>query len=752
MSTNAVVTSIKDPKKLTPKQRWESEINAAKKEKEEFIKRAKLTTKRYQDERDASTSMQKRFNVFWANTNIMKSALYSQIPKASVSRRYTDYRDDVARVAALVLERTLQQDLNDPNDCFDGVMRQAVFDRLVPGLACAWLRLETDTEDIPESEGGQISDDSSANVPGPKGKDDGFPVPPAQRITQQRVAIDYVHWDDFFWSPCRTWAERRWVARGVCMDYDRFKARFGEDKAKLTSFSTNPTKIDEDNQVKLEQNIIEQAYVYEIWDRQTRKCIWFSPSCSEILDEKDDYLKLTSFEPCPMPMFANVVNDRLMPRPDFYMVQDQYYELDQLNQRISKINEAIKVIGVFDKGNYNNLNNMLAQVENTLIPVDNWAVFAEKGGLEGVISWLPLADVIAAQERLMRAREEVKAQIYELTGISDIVRGASKASETLGAQEIKAQFASVRIKDLQDEVARFATDILRIKGEIQVKHFTPELLIEKSGIIYTDNDEFVPQAIALLKSEAGFNWRVKIEPGSMAQADYALEKKDAIEFMSAASSFIGQAMPMASQIPEIKPVILGLFKWGIARFHNAADIEGMIDRQLTLLEGKPPAPPPPDPKVQTEQLKQQTMQQQAQIDMQKAQADIANEQKRMELDAAQKQQEMTFAERMAQMEMQMKEAELLYKKLEMEMKMNFSQQEFEQQMQRDQVQGAIEIEGKQQEMALKREQGEQDLVLNAARGEQELAQGEAAHEASLKQGEEMTKAKVKAASKTKKAD
>jgi len=722
MSTNAVVTSIKDPKKLTPKQRWESEINAAKKEKEEFIKRAKLTTKRYQDERDASTSMQKRFNVFWANTNIMKSSLYSQIPKASVSRRYTDYRDDVARVAALVLQRTLQQDLNDPNDCFDGVMRQAVFDRLVPGMGCAWLRLETDTEDIPESEGGQLSNDSSANVPGPAGADDGFPVPPPQRIKSQRVAVDYVHWDDFFWSPCRTWAERRWVSRGVCMDYERFKARFGEEKAKLTSFSTNPTKIDEDNQVKLEQNIIEQAYVYEIWDRQTRKCIWFCPSSTDILDEKDDYLHLTSFEPCPMPMFANLVNDRLMPRPDFYMCQDQYYELDQLNQRISKINEAIKVIGVFDKGNYNNLNNMLAQVENTLIPVDNWAVFAEKGGLDGVISWMPLADVIAAQERLMRAREEVKAQIYELTGISDIVRGASKASETLGAQEIKAQFASVRIKELQDEVARFAGDILRIKGEIQVKHFTPEILIEKSGIVYTDNDEFVPQAIALLKSEAGFNWRVKIEPGSMAQADYALEKKDAIEFMSAASSFIGQAMPMASQIPEIKPVILGLFKWGIARFHNAADIEGMIDKQLTLLESKPPQPPPPDPKLQTEQMKQQTMQQQSQMDMQKQQQDIQIKREEAQINIQMKQQEMTFAERMAEMEMQMKAAELQFKKLEKEMDIHFSQQKFQQEAERDQVKGAMDIQSHQQDLALQQAQGEQQLELNEKAAQQKSSE------------------------------
>lgn len=755
--TNTVVTNIKDPNTLDPRQRWEAEIAASKKEKEDFCKRAEETTKRFLDDRNAYDADKKKFNVFWANTNIMKSALYSQIPKASVARKYTDYRDDVARVAALVLERTLQTDLNDPLDNFNGVMKQAVFDRLVPGLATAWLRLETDTEDIPESEGGQISDDTSSLVPGPAGSSDGFPLEkattqedasqpaqPLKKIKEQRVAIDYVHWRDFFWSPCRTWAERRWVARGVPMSYPKFVKRFGEDLAKLTSFSTNPTKRDTDTQVKIDQNIVEQVYVYEIWDREERKCIWYTPSCPKILDSKPDYLNLTVFEPCPEPMFANVTNDKLVPRPDFYMVQDQYYELDQLNGRISKINEAIKVVGVYDKGNYTNMSNMLGSAENTLIPVDNWAMFAEKGGLAGAVSWLPLADIINAQDRLMRAREEVKAQIYELTGISDIVRGASKASETLGAQEIKAQFASVRIKDLQDEVARFAGDILRIKAEIQVKHFDPLILIEKSGIRFTDNDPYIVDAIALLKSEQGFNWRVKIQPGSMAQADYALEKKDAIEFMSAASSFIGQAMPMAAQMPEIKPVILGLFKWGIARFHNASDIEGMIDKQLSLMENKPPAPPPVDPKIQAAQLKAQTDKQKADQDAAAKQQDMQIQREKSQMEIAQKQQEMTFAERMAEMELQMMAAKMHLEKLSKEMELQFSERKFQQEAEQNKLKGAIEIQGQQNDMALQQAAAQQNLELNAQKGQQELEQGAQSHEQSLKQGEEMAKAKTKA--------
>lgn len=744
-------TQIKTTKTLQPRQRWEMEITAAQKDKEKFVERAVKTSERYLDERDAITSDQKKFNVFWTNTNIMKSALYSQIPKASVSRKYTDYRDQVARVAALTLERMLQTDLNDPLDNFDAVMKQTVFDRLVPGLGGAWLRLETDTETIPESEGGQISQDSEAWVPGPKGGKDGFPSPgatqdptsgdpdpvgeavPLKRIKEQRVAVDYVHWGDLFWSPCRVWAERRWVARRTFLSYDQLKDRFGEAKAKLTSFKVKTYKDNDGGKSndKLSHDILERATVYEIWDREKRQCVWYSPDCTEILDTKDDYLNLTSFEPCPMPLFANVTNDCLMPRPDFYMVQDQYYELDQLNMRISKINESIKVLGVYAKQDGVNLSNMLGAAENTLIPVENWAIFAEKGGVEGAISWLPLDTIVAAQERLMRAREEVKAQIYELTGISDIVRGASKASETLGAQEIKAQFASVRIKDLQDEVARFATDILRIKAEIQVKHFTPDIIIRKSGITQTDNDEYIVDAIALLKSEDGFKWRIKIQPGSMAQADYAMEKKDSIEFLSATSSFMGQALPMTQTIPETKPIIIGLLKWAISKFHNASDIEGMLDKQLDAIANKPAPPPQPDPKIQAAQMK-------AQQDQQKMQADMAMEEKRFELesqskqmDMAMKQQDMTFAQQKAELERQMMETKLHFEMLAKKMELEFSEKKFGQEMMADQMKTVAQLRGQEQKNELQMAQGQQQLELSERQGEQALEQGAAAGEQKL---------------------
>lgn len=747
---------------VPPLQRWATEIAYAESELKKFYERGEYAVRRYLDERDALNADAKFFNIYYANTNILESALYAQVPKPSVSRKYTDYRDQNARVAALILERSLEQDLNDPSDTFDATMRQAVQDRLVAGLGTAWLRLETETEDIPESEGGQVTNDSMGTEPGPKGDNEGFKTPaaesdptptepdpvgldiPLKRIRQQRVAVDYVHWKDLLWSPCRVWSERRWVARKVYMDRDQLIKRFGE-KGKLCSlnYSTAPVANDKFGIPSTPTNeAIQKAIVYEIWDRCERKVIWYSAGSSEILDTRDDFLKLQSFEPCPAPMLANVSTSNTTPRPDYYMIQDQYGELDLVNARISLLVSACKVVGIYNQSEQA-IQRLLQGNENTMVPVENWAQFTEKGGSGGNIEWLPLEQVVTALQRLYEAREAIKGQIYELTGIADIVRGASKASETLGAQQIKAQFASVRIKKLQDEVSRFASDILRIKAEIMAKHFEPEILIRKSGITRTDNDDFVAPAVALLQSEEGFEWRITIQSDSMAQADYAMEKQDRIEFMSAVSSFMGQALPMTLQMPETKPIVLGLLKWGIAGFKKADDIEGMLDKYLSEIEGKPPAPPPPDPKVESEKLKQQTMQQQAQLKAQEQQQGMQIEQQRFQLEQQKTQAEMSAQERMNQMEMAMKKMEMQFKFMEHQMKMKFGMEEMQMKMVGKQQEQELNIAGKEQDLAIQREQGQQQLELGEQQNEQKLTQSEEQHKMSLKQAEAEAKAKPK---------
>lgn len=718
--SSGTITSLKD-EDLKPYERWHTEITAAEKELKEFHNRGRKVNRRFLDERDMLQAGNKWFNVYYANTNIMESALYAQLPKPAVTRRFKDYEDDVARVAAIILQRSITQDLDDPRDTFDSTMRHAVQDRLIPGLAAAWLRLETDTAEIPYV--GELGEQDEP----PEGYE------PMHEVTDQKVCVDYVFWQDFLWSPCRTWEERRWVGRIAYMDRDALVKRFpatgkeipldysvSHDDAGSSTPSTTPKHL-----------AVKQARIYEIWDRTSKKVFWLSMKYDKILDEKDDPLKLVGFEPCPQPMLANITTSNTVPRPDYYMIQDQYSELDVLNNRISMLLQACKVVGVYDRS-AEGVGRMLTEgFDNQLVPVDNWAMFAEKGGLKGQVDWLPLEVVVAALTQLVQNREAIKAQIYELTGISDIVRGATKASETLGAQEIKSKFASISIKKRQDEVARFAAEILRIKAEMQVKHFTPEMLIKKSNIMATGeaNQQFVEPAMQLLASDEGFEWKIQVTADSIAQADYAMEKADRIEFLTAVSGYLEKAMPMFQVVPNSAALLVGMLKWAVAGFRGADEIEGMLDQELDSISKQPPKEEKPDPEAAKAQAEQQKMQAQMQMDQQKNQMDLQKTQQEMQMKEKMNQMEL----QMKQMDLQFKIKELELKEREMNMKMDFAQADAAQKQRTALMEQQMSLEAEaqrhQQESEFTQESHDMSMEQSAAVGEQKVEQAKAAAKA-----------------------
>ncbi len=660
---NQETGTIEDPSKLTPVQLWGREIEAAEKELKKFHERARKVTRRFLDERDALQADSKWFNIFYANTNILESALYAQLPKPVVSRKYLDYEDDEARVAALIIQRCITQDLDDPNDHFDSVMRHCVQDRLVSGLAQAWVRLETDTSEIsvPPMPGNDVDEPNDGNL--------------LKQIDDQRIVIDYVFWEDFLWSPCRVWEERRWTGRVAYMLREELVERFGEKKGRACPLETSNVNKGIINSSTPKEDILKKAKVYEIWDRTTRKVIWYVKGAETLLDEQDDFLGLRGFEPCPMPMLANLSTSNTTPRPDYYMLQDQYSELDTINNRISSLVKACKVVGVYDQA-AGGVQRMLTEGnDNQLIPVESWAMFAEKGGLKGAIDWLPLESVVQALQQLNMAREVIKGQIYELTGIADIVRGASKASETLGAQQIKAQFVSVRIKKLQDEVARFAAELMSIKAELMVKHFEPMRLIEKSNIFATGNGEFVTKAMQLLQDADSFEWRVTINADTLAQADYAMEKQDRMEMLTTISKYMQGMLPMIQQAPKSATLMITILRWALAGFKNADDIEGMLDKELHMLEQAakaPPPPPPPSPEEIKAKAEQVRMQQQAQLDQQKAQQEQQAEQQRNAMEMQRLQFEAALEQQKAQIELAAERQQLAMDQQRQEMEMHFA--------------------------------------------------------------------------------
>jgi len=589
METNTRIESAKDfadtPQGMA--QRWSAEIEASKKELEKFQEKADKINRRYLDKRDDWQEEQSRVNLFWSTTKVLLSLLYARPPRASVARSFLDADDDQARVAGQVMQRLLNRSFDDNVSDWDATVRQGIEDWLVVGMGQLWERYEVETvvEEIPA----QLDPLTGEEI---------APASTYERIVNEDAPCDYVYWKDFFWSPARTWPEVRWVARRVYMTKDQLVKRFGEEIAKIVPTSSTKPKDINDGQPGFD--VWSKAEVYEIWCKENKRVYWLAKGCEVILDYKDDPLGLDKFFPCPKPLIANVTSSNFMPRADYVFAEDQFNELDEINTRITWLTRAAKVVGVYDKS-ADGIQRMFNQAaENQLIPVDNWAMFSESGGIKGKVDWVPIDQVVNAIERLRQYRQDKTVQIYEVLGISDVMRGSSRASETATAQQIKAQFGSTRIQLMQFYIAEWITEALRIKAEIIAKHFQPETILQRSNILRTPDGQYAQPAIQLIKDEQLAEYRISIEADSMAAMDWAAERDAAVQFMQGLGAFISQVSPMAQAVPGAAPYLLRLLQWSVSKFRVSGEIEGILDQAIAQMQNAGMQPPQPSPLQQAE--------------------------------------------------------------------------------------------------------------------------------------------------------
>jgi hypothetical protein len=272
------------------------------------------------------------------------------------------------------------------------------------------------------------------------------------------------------------------------MSRDQMKRRFGDVVGKKIPLQGEgrTDRRQTENLVHNEDDEDKKGEVYEIWNRTDEKVYWVADGYDFLCDMKDDPLQLDGFFPVPRPLLANATNTTLIPVPFYIQYQDQAVQVDELTQRISMLVKACKVAGTYNAADKNVQRLLDESVENELIPVDNWAAFAEKGGVSGAISLLPLKEIIGVINELTAVKEKVIAEADRLTGITDVMRGTGDPRETMGGQRLKTNAGGTRISALQNEVARFCRDIVRLVAEVMSSHFSPQSLIEVSGALYEE--------------------------------------------------------------------------------------------------------------------------------------------------------------------------------------------------------------------------------------------------------------------------
>jgi hypothetical protein len=645
----------------------------------EWEGRAEKIVKRYRDDSRSRNNPNAKFNILWSNVQTITPAVFARLPRPDVSRRFRD-NDPVGRVASMMLERALEYEIEHYGD-YSSAMKQSVQDRLLGGRGTAWVRYEPhivgkeggEADGAPD-DGFQVTEDiDEAETEGGMFRED------QERIEYECAPCDYVHWRDFGLTVARTWQEVTAVWRKVYMGRPALVERFGEELGGKIPLDTRPESSRTFNE-KMGEGASE-AVVYEIWDKTTGEVIWLNKSMGKILDTRADPLKLENFWPCPKPMFSTLTNDSLVPVPDFVLYQDQARQLDTLADRIDGFIQALKVRGVYDASEPSLARLFTEGENNSLLPVKNYGAFSEKGGLIGAINLVDIKPIAEGLNMAYQAMEQVKGQIYEIMGIADIQRGQTDPNETLGAQIIKSNNASGRLKTMQHDVVNFATALLQIKAQIICNHFTDDTIVKISGAMQLSqqDQQLIPQALALLKDEPAKNFRIEVTSDSMIYQDEQQEKADRMEFLSAMGGFLQQAIPAAQATPELTPMLIEMLKFGVTAFKAGKGLEGLIDetadkfrQQAKAQEGQPKPPSPEMQKLQMEmqmdqakmqaevQAKQAEMQAQMQMETQKMQMQMELEKAKQEYQAQENQLKFQLEEQrnMMDREMEVKVAQM----------------------------------------------------------------------------------------------
>jgi hypothetical protein len=177
-----------------------------------------------------------------------------------------------------------------------------------------------------------------------------------------------------------------------------------------------------------------------------------------------------------------------VPTPVYLAYEQQAKELNRVSMRINRLIAALKVRGFYD-GTVQGLKNLLSSEDNTLIAAKNVPQMQDLRGLDNAIWFMPIEKLINVLQQLYVQREQVKNTIYEITGISDIMRGDTQASETFGAQKLKSQWGTARLQRMQRYVQRYVRECLRIMGEISAKHFSLETFDKMTNLDYATPEE-----------------------------------------------------------------------------------------------------------------------------------------------------------------------------------------------------------------------------------------------------------------------
>ncbi len=494
------------------------------------------------------------YNIFWSGIETQKPFIYFKRPQPYVDR-VNKIATPIEQLACKILERALEWDLTQFD--FDSVVKYARNDYLISGSG---VLFETY---CPSFKTLQLPDKMAHSEK----------MEELEVIDKETVETRYI-------DPCffltdtdhvGVWEEVKWIAKKMYLKVDEFIEQFGEDTAETMHIYQSPFGE--------KKNVC----VYEIWDKPTRRVYWLSTdSPDRFVKITDDPLHLTNFFPCPKPIYATLSNESLIPVPDYAMISRMIDELNGITERMRLTMQAIKVSGVYDNA-YHRLADIFEK-DVTLVSISDFDKLKSVGGIRGVIDFVPIDQYVLALEQLSRRRDDVLERIYEITGVSDIMRGNSSEKDTATAVIKKTNFGTLRNQERQNDMQRFIADLYRIKGEIICTCFDPENLARFVNLSEGYSPEVIDKAVTLLKTDKMRGMLIHIESNGGINAD--LDAQKTLDGVNTMTQLIRDALPTVSAQPLLLPLYRQMIMAVVSQMPHARLFESVLDKTFTDIEAE----------------------------------------------------------------------------------------------------------------------------------------------------------------------
>lgn len=645
------------------------------------VKQARKDAQSWRDEADKFESewnepLSDNSNIFYSNTKLEAPAIYSRIP-AIVSKVRYGSKDAPARVGAMTIEKATAFQAEEKPD-FDKAMRSSLHEGQMCGRGVARIRYEKEEQDIevrvdlfpqeipetmqldpmtgqPIPGTGEVVLLDVEGIPAPDGivvevdENDGsaYYLKTEIDIIREEVIFEHVSREDFNHSCANTWKKVKWVSFDQYLDKQEVEEKYGKDIAEKLAYEVKVgSEADDDRDPNRLSNSDDSgepyrvARIIEVWCKSTRKVYYISEEYPGFLKVVDDPYKLKDFFPCPEPFYINLQRKKLRSKSDYayYRHKVKLYEL--LLQRERELIEALIVRGLAEESFFEQLKSIQRVGNVEFVPV-NMTSIMERGGVKSLIDVFVIPEIAPMLQQIEAEKQQIKQEIFEISGMADIIRGVSDPNETATAQQIKGQFATMRLGEKQKAFQNFARDCLVLAAEFIAENFDESTLWKLSAMDFEDEQDKAtfPQALALIRRDGLRRISIDIETDSTIAITEDLRKAAWAEYMATLGGQIPSIIMMMQQYPTFAGFFAKLIDAGsrLHRFGRAVEqeldqsIDGLMQQMQT-----PPQPPQPDINQQMEMKKLELQEEKQAQDFQVAMADLQVKQEQFQKDQEQK--------------------------------------------------------------------------------------------------------------------